>query len=191
MAPDRLEDLCARGSCAALVLLGIGGRRRRFERTVSLRLPARLRGSFCATSHREWFCSSFCCRSRELRVSHEMLGIKGPILLTCYCWTFGSCCFRDCSTAASVVSFAAPAGLAVYRAHPDRRALVRAMSATYRPPSSCTTRSNPRAAGYLGDAVVKPLLMVVYALLSGRGGKAAQPEKFLVPMVMSIWVMAF
>src|SRR5439155_15747729 len=52
MAPDRLEDLRARGSRAARRLLGIGGRRRRFERTVSMRLTARLRFHPARLSHR-------------------------------------------------------------------------------------------------------------------------------------------
>jgi hypothetical protein len=46
------------------------------------------------------------------------------------------------------------------------------------------------AAGYVRDVVVKPLLMVVYALLVGAAvSKAAHPEKFLVPTLISIWVM--
>ncbi len=47
------------------------------------------------------------------------------------------------------------------------------------------------AAGYLRELVLKPLLMVVYALLVGAAvSKAAQPEKFLVPTLISIWVMS-
>jgi O-antigen ligase len=47
------------------------------------------------------------------------------------------------------------------------------------------------AAGYLRELVLKPLLMVVYALLVGAAvSKAAQPEKFLVPALISIWVMS-
>jgi O-antigen ligase len=45
-------------------------------------------------------------------------------------------------------------------------------------------------AGYLRELVLKPLLMVVFALLVGAAvSKAAQPEKFLVPTLISIWVM--
>src|SRR5579862_111202 len=46
------------------------------------------------------------------------------------------------------------------------------------------------AAGYLRDMVAKPLLMVVYALLLGAAAaKSERPEKFLIPAVVSIWVM--
>lgn len=46
------------------------------------------------------------------------------------------------------------------------------------------------AAGYLRDMVAKPLLMVVYALLlAAAAAKSEKPEKFLVPAVISIWVM--
>jgi O-antigen ligase len=47
------------------------------------------------------------------------------------------------------------------------------------------------AASYLRDTVFKPLLMVVYALLVGGAlSKTAQPEKFLLPILISIWVMS-
>jgi O-antigen ligase len=47
------------------------------------------------------------------------------------------------------------------------------------------------APGYLREMVLKPLLIVVYALLVGAAvSKAAQPEKFLVPTLISIWVMS-
>jgi O-antigen ligase len=46
------------------------------------------------------------------------------------------------------------------------------------------------AVGYLRDTVFMPLLIVVYALLVGAAvSKAAQPEKFLLPTLISIWVM--
>ena len=45
-------------------------------------------------------------------------------------------------------------------------------------------------AGYVRDLVVKPLFMVIFALLVGAAvAKSEQPEKFLVPMLISIWVM--
>ena len=47
------------------------------------------------------------------------------------------------------------------------------------------------AAGYLREMAFKPLSMVVYALLVGAAvSKAAQPEKFLLPTLISIWVMS-
>lgn len=47
------------------------------------------------------------------------------------------------------------------------------------------------AAGYLREMLFKPLLMVVYALLVAAAvSKAAQPEKFLLPTLISIWVMS-
>jgi O-antigen ligase len=47
------------------------------------------------------------------------------------------------------------------------------------------------ASGYLRDLVFRPLLLVVFALLVGAAvSKSEKPEKFLVPMVISIWVMA-
>ncbi len=46
------------------------------------------------------------------------------------------------------------------------------------------------AAGYIRDVVAKPLLMVVFALLVGAAvSKSEKPEKFLIPMLISIWVM--
>jgi len=45
-------------------------------------------------------------------------------------------------------------------------------------------------AGYFGELVVKPLLIVIFALLVGAAwSKAEKPEKFLIPMLISIWVM--
>ncbi|HEX9806654.1 MAG TPA: O-antigen ligase family protein [Alteraurantiacibacter sp.] len=47
------------------------------------------------------------------------------------------------------------------------------------------------ASGYLRDLVFRPLLLVVFALLVGAAvSKSEKSEKFLVPMVISIWVMA-
>jgi len=46
------------------------------------------------------------------------------------------------------------------------------------------------AAGYVRDLVVKPLSMVIFALLVGAAvSKSEKPEKFLVPTLISIWVM--
>ena len=46
------------------------------------------------------------------------------------------------------------------------------------------------AAGYVRDLVVKPLLMVIFALLVGAAvSKSEKPEKFLIPTWISIWVM--
>jgi hypothetical protein len=46
------------------------------------------------------------------------------------------------------------------------------------------------AAGYVRDLVVKPLFLVVFALLVGAAmAKSEKPEKFLVPTLISIWVM--
>lgn len=45
-------------------------------------------------------------------------------------------------------------------------------------------------AGYVREVVVKPLLMVVFALLVAAAvSKSDKPEKFLIPTVISIWVM--
>jgi O-antigen ligase len=45
-------------------------------------------------------------------------------------------------------------------------------------------------AGYLRDLVVKPLMMVVFALLVGAAvARSAKPEQFLVPTLISIWAM--
>jgi O-antigen ligase len=47
------------------------------------------------------------------------------------------------------------------------------------------------AAGYFRDMVAKPLLMVVFALLVGAAvSRSAAPERFLVPMVISIWAVS-
>jgi len=44
--------------------------------------------------------------------------------------------------------------------------------------------------GYFRDIVVKPLGMVLFALLVGAAvSKSEKPEKFLVPMLISVWVM--
>jgi O-antigen ligase len=46
------------------------------------------------------------------------------------------------------------------------------------------------AVGYLRDTVFKPLLMVVFALLIGvAAAKSEKPEKFLAPMLISIWAV--
>ncbi len=46
------------------------------------------------------------------------------------------------------------------------------------------------AAGYVRDLVVKPLSLVIFALLVGAAvSKSEKPEKFLVPTLISIWVM--
>lgn len=46
------------------------------------------------------------------------------------------------------------------------------------------------AGGYLRDLVAKPLLMVLSALLVGAAvAKSEKPERFLAPIVLSIWVM--
>jgi O-antigen ligase len=47
------------------------------------------------------------------------------------------------------------------------------------------------AAAYLREWVVKPLLMVVFALLAGAAvAKSARPEKLLIPVIMSMCVMS-
>ena len=44
--------------------------------------------------------------------------------------------------------------------------------------------------GYIRDMVVKPLLMVLFALLVGAAvAKSVRPERFLIPTVVSMWVM--
>ena len=49
----------------------------------------------------------------------------------------------------------------------------------------------PDAASYLRDMVLKPMLMVVFALLVGAAvAKSARPERFLLPALMSICVVA-
>lgn len=46
------------------------------------------------------------------------------------------------------------------------------------------------AGGYIREFVAKPLLMVVSALLVGAAvAKSEKPERFLIPMLLSIWVM--
>jgi hypothetical protein len=46
------------------------------------------------------------------------------------------------------------------------------------------------AAGYLRDLVLKPLLMVVFALtVAAAVAKSEKPERFLIPTLMSIWLM--
>jgi len=49
----------------------------------------------------------------------------------------------------------------------------------------------PDAASYLRDMVLKPMLMVVFAVLVGAAvAKSARPERFLLPTVASICVIA-
>lgn len=46
------------------------------------------------------------------------------------------------------------------------------------------------AAGYIRDLVVKPLFMVLFALLlSAAVSSSHKPEKFLIPTLISIWMM--
>jgi O-antigen ligase len=46
------------------------------------------------------------------------------------------------------------------------------------------------AAGYFRDMVVKPLFMVLFALLVGAAvARSQRPERFLAPMLISIWIM--
>jgi O-antigen ligase len=46
--------------------------------------------------------------------------------------------------------------------------------------------------GYLRDDVMKPLIMVMYALMVGAAySRSREPHKFLTPAILSIWVMAF
>jgi O-antigen ligase len=46
------------------------------------------------------------------------------------------------------------------------------------------------AAGYIRDLVVKPLSMVIFALLVGAAmSRSEKAEKFLIPTLISIWVM--
>src|SRR5438093_1348475 len=46
------------------------------------------------------------------------------------------------------------------------------------------------AAGYVLSQVVKPLFMVIFALLVGAAvSRSGKPENFLLPMLISIWVM--
>ncbi|HLX23335.1 MAG TPA: O-antigen ligase family protein [Usitatibacter sp.] len=47
------------------------------------------------------------------------------------------------------------------------------------------------AFGYMRDLVVKPLILVAYAMMVGAAyARAREPEKFLVPMMVSMWLMA-
>ena len=47
------------------------------------------------------------------------------------------------------------------------------------------------AGGYIRDMVVKPLIMVVFALAVGAAvARSEQPERFLYPAVAAIWVMS-
>jgi hypothetical protein len=47
------------------------------------------------------------------------------------------------------------------------------------------------AAGYLRDMLLKPLEMVLIALLVGAAVTRAQkPEHFIVPLIVSVWIMA-
>jgi len=46
------------------------------------------------------------------------------------------------------------------------------------------------ATSYIRDAVVKPLFMVIFALLVGAAvSRSEKPEKFLIPTLISIWMM--
>jgi O-antigen ligase len=46
------------------------------------------------------------------------------------------------------------------------------------------------AAGYIRDVVVKPLFLVLFALLIARAvADSRKPESFLVPMMVSVWIM--
>jgi O-antigen ligase len=46
--------------------------------------------------------------------------------------------------------------------------------------------------GYIRDDVVKPLILVAYALIVGAAySHAREPSKFLVPMMISMWLMGF
>jgi O-antigen ligase len=43
---------------------------------------------------------------------------------------------------------------------------------------------------YLRDVVMKPLIIVMYALLVGAAyARSREPEKFLTPMIISMWIM--
>lgn len=47
------------------------------------------------------------------------------------------------------------------------------------------------AAGYLRDIVAKPMLTVLAALLVGAAvAKSQKPERFLVPIILAVWVMS-
>ena len=46
------------------------------------------------------------------------------------------------------------------------------------------------AAGYLRDFMLKPLVMVVVAVLLGAAvSRAQKPERFIIPIVASVWIM--
>jgi O-antigen ligase len=46
--------------------------------------------------------------------------------------------------------------------------------------------------GYLRDVVVKPLILVAYSLMVGAAyARAREPQKFIVPMMISMWLMGF
>jgi len=57
--------------------------------------------------------------------------------------------------------------------------------------SKTLVEENPLSvAGYFRDHMVKPLLMVIFALLVGAAvSRSEKPERFLVPTLISIWVM--
>lgn len=47
------------------------------------------------------------------------------------------------------------------------------------------------AVGYLRDLWAKPVILVIYALLVGAAAaRSERPERFLTPMMLSVWVMA-
>lgn len=47
------------------------------------------------------------------------------------------------------------------------------------------------AVGYLRDMWAKPLILVIYALLVGAAvARSERPERFLTPMMISVWIMA-
>ncbi|MGZ5072720.1 MAG: O-antigen ligase family protein [Usitatibacter sp.] len=46
--------------------------------------------------------------------------------------------------------------------------------------------------GYIRDTVVKPLILIAYAFLVGAAyARAREPRKFVVPMMVSMWLMGF
>jgi O-antigen ligase len=57
--------------------------------------------------------------------------------------------------------------------------------------SKTLVEENPLSvAGYFREHMVKPLLMVIFALLVGAAvSRSKKPERFLVPALISIWVM--
>jgi hypothetical protein len=49
----------------------------------------------------------------------------------------------------------------------------------------------PNVAGYLQETVLKPLMLVVSAVLIGAAvARSEKPERFLVPILASVWVMS-